>query len=184
MKKDFRYRLNKKSKRLSVIFLIVSFLLIILCNYYSVSGFLPAWVISLLVTVAALYILSIPKYVRVTDNSVEIHCVIELTNIPIKNIKSIKQLDRSEMKFTAPLLGSYGFFGFYGYFYDFSRMSIVKMYASAWENFVMIEDIYEDTYIINCNDPDEFIRLVEQNKEALSMVQETEKIREETSPVF
>ncbi|MCC8089502.1 MAG: PH domain-containing protein [Rikenellaceae bacterium] len=184
MKKDFKYRLNRKSKRLTVIFLLVSFVLILLCNYYSFSGFLPAWVISLLVTTAALYILSIPKYVRVTDSTLEIHCMIELTNIPLQNIKNIRQIDKKDMKYTAPLLGSYGFFGFYGYFYDFSKMSFVKMYASAWENFIMIEDIYEDTYIINCSEPAELVKLVEKNRESLVAAIAEAKASEEASPAF
>lgn len=172
--REYKYRLNKKSRIITWIVSVVIAALIIFFSFYSTSGYLPAWFGTLVLAVLALYVLSIPRFVRVDEEALEIHCLVELTTIKIEDIQSIRRADKSELKYSIPILGSYGFFGYYGYYYNLKEMSIFKIYASEWDNFVRIEDIYEDVYIINCDNPDELIhyackyrddKLIEQGKQ-------------------
>ena len=59
------------------------------------------------------------------------------------------------------LLGSYGFGGYFGYFIDFRTLTFVKMYASKRHNLISITDVYEKTYIVNCDEADDFIERVQ-----------------------
>ena len=58
-----------------------------------------------------------------------------------------------------PLIGSYGFGGYYGYWFHLSDWEICKVYATERKQLVLIEDIYEDIYIVSCTDPDRLIEL-------------------------
>jgi len=166
MKKDYRYKLSRKSSVITLIVLVAVIGFLVYLNYYSASGFFPAWLTSLVITILLLYILSIPRFVRVTEEALEIHCLVELTKIKLIDIKSVKKIEKRNMRYSFPILGSYGFFGYYGYYYNFAEMGLQKVYASKWDNFVRINTIYEETYIINCDDPDELIHLIAKNKTA------------------
>ena len=132
---------------------------------YSRSGYFPIWFTFFLATILLLYILSIPRKLRVTGYAFEIHCVVELTSVGLEDIAAVRKMDRSEMKFSFPLLGSYGFFGYYGWYYNFSEFSLFKVYCSQWKNFVRIDDIYETTYVVSCEDADALIAAIMSAKE-------------------
>lgn len=160
MKRRYKYKLDRRAKRLT---LIISLIIIGLGTYFffnSTSLFLPAWFFLFALALLALVVLSIPRFVKVDDDSFEIHCLVELTRIDIGDVKSIYKVDRRSMKYCFPLLGSYGFFGYFGYYFNFAEMSVFKIYASKWDDFVRVEDIYEDVYIINCDNADELIHFV------------------------
>ena len=38
--------------------------------------------------------------------------------------------------------------GYFGYYFSFREWNLYKVYASERKNLVLIEDIYEDTFII------------------------------------
>ncbi|MDR2936636.1 MAG: hypothetical protein LBU80_04760, partial [Rikenellaceae bacterium] len=151
MQRKYPYRFGKRSKRITTIVTLLGVAVVVWASFHSISGFFPAWISMLLAAVVALYVLSIPRFVRIDDDFLEIHCLVELTKIHIEDIKTVEPLDREKMRSCIPLIGSYGFFGFYGYYCNLSEWELVKVYASGWENFIRIEDIYEDVYIINCD---------------------------------
>ncbi len=157
MKKVYPYRLNKATKRNTVITAAILAVVIVLLSMLSNSGYIAIWFLSFIAIILLLYILSIPRRVEITDDTLEIHCVVELTTIDLENIRSVRKMAPGEMKYCFPVLGSYGFFGYYGYYFSFSEMTLLKIYASQWNNFIRIEDIYEDIYVVNCSNPDEFI---------------------------
>ena len=171
MQRTYRYKLDKRSKRLTLIFTLLIVGLGVFISYYSASGYFSAWFVLFAAAFLALFILSIPRFVKIDDDSLEIHCIVELTHINIEDIKSVRKIDRHRMRYCIPLLGSYGFFGYYGYYFNLAEMSLVKVYASRWKNFVMIEDIYDDTYIINCDDADEFVHFANKARRARLMLQ-------------
>ncbi len=37
----------------------------------------------------------------------------------------------------------------------------MKVYATSWQGLVMIEDIYEQRYLVNCDDPEALRRAIE-----------------------
>jgi hypothetical protein len=128
------------------------------------DGYLRAWTVAIMLAILLLYVLSIPRYIKVNTRALEVHCVVEMVRIPIEDVRSVRRLMQSEMRGFIPLLGSYGFFGYYGYYADLRRWEIIKVYATEWDNLVEIEDIYENIYIISCRERERLIELFVQAK--------------------
>jgi hypothetical protein len=160
MQTDFKYRLDRRARRLTWIISLVLVVAALFFVLYSRSGYFPIWFTVFLITVLTLYLLSIPRKIRVTADTLNIQCVVELTSVALEDIALIRTMDKSEMKYAVPLLASYGFFGYYGWYYNISEFSLFKVYASGWGNFVRIEDIYETVYVVSCDSPDELIATV------------------------
>ena len=155
--KRYRYRFDRRSLRISVA---VSLLVVLsFAALYVVWGvqYLPAWILFFVVSVIALYILSIPRYLSLDDDSLDIHCLVDLTRIHVEDIELIRRMDRSEFRRLWPLLGSYGFWGYYGYYFSFSEWALYRVYASDRKKLILVEDIYEDTYVVSCDDPDRLV---------------------------
>lgn len=135
---------------------------------FSSSGtYLSAWFISFVVAGIGLFVMSMPRYIRINPGNIEIHCVVELTTIPLNDIKRITKVSPLRMKYAFPLLGSYGFGGYFGYYFDWRKFVILRLYATKWSDFVLIHDIFDDRYVISCSDPDGFIKNVMQRIKAL-----------------
>lgn len=160
MKKNFNYARNKRTRRLTWIISLAIAVLLGFFALYSRSGYFPIWFGVFALTLITLMALSIPRQIAVTEKTFEIRCVVELTSIALEDVASIRKMEPEEMKFSFPVLASYGFFGYYGYYYNFSELSFFKVYASQWNDFVRIEDIYEDIYVVNCAEADELIETV------------------------
>ena len=162
MKQEFTYRLDRRTGRLTAALSVLIVLAVVFFVTYSRSGYFPIWFTFFALTILLLYILSIPRKIRVTDEAVEILCVVELTRIALEDIVRVRKMEKGEMKFSCPLLASYGFFGYYGWYYNLSEFSLFKVYVGRWKNFVRIDDIYETTYVVSCDDPDALVAAVEQ----------------------
>ncbi len=166
MEEIFKYKFDRRSKRITTIVIVaVVAVFCVILWLFGVGGYLSAWFLFFVLAVAALYILSIPRYVKVDDEAVEIHCVVELTRIHIGDVKSVARLDADAMRYVFPLLGSYGFFGYYGYYYDLKEWQTIKIYAKRWDDFVQIEDIYEQKYVVSCPDPQQLVDAVNRSRE-------------------
>ena len=161
----FRYRISLCSKRITVLVFAVMVEAFGLFQHFAIGGYMPAWFLFFAVIVAALYILSIPRHIRVNREAVEIHCLVESTYIHYADLKSARYMRPGEMKFAFPLLGSYGFFGYYGYYFNFRKWSMIRVYASQWSNFVEIEDIYEQKYVVSCDAPETLIDAIYDRQE-------------------
>lgn len=164
MQSRFKYKLDKHCRRLSVIYIVVMLGVFALIFFAGNGGYLQAWLYSILLAIVALFILSIPRYIRVDDDNLEIHCVVEMTRIEIRDVASVRRITRGEYPRLWLILGSYGFFGYYGYFFDFKQWELIKVYATERENLVEIEDIYEQKYIVSCREADRLIEAVMQAK--------------------
>ncbi|MDR0509586.1 MAG: hypothetical protein LBH06_00660 [Rikenellaceae bacterium] len=165
MEKRFEYRLDRRARRITAIVIAAVALLsaAALCLWVG-SSYYSAWLLSNIAAVAGLYILSIPRHVAVTEAGVEIHCLVELTILNYDDLRSVRRVGREELKYCIPLLGSYGFFGYYGYYFNLRDWSVFKIYASEWNNFVEIEDVYEQIYVVSCPDADRLTELIEKNR--------------------
>ena len=73
-----------------------------------------AWFVSLVVALFALMSLSIPRKIVVKKATVEILCLLDMTEIPRMEIASVQRVDPRQMRWVVPLFGGYGFFGYYG----------------------------------------------------------------------
>ena len=131
---------------------------------FSLGGYLPAWFTSIALAFLALVVLSIPRSIRVTDEAVVISCLVEITHIPYNHLKSVRRVERAELRPLVPVFASPGFFGYFGYWLDVRGWDFIKAYATSWNGLVVIEDIYEQRYLVNCSDPDRLIAAIEQAK--------------------
>lgn len=150
-----------------VVFVAVAFALL---QFYA-GGFFSAWFVSLVLAIIALMVLSIPRSMVVTEDTLEIRCVSDITVLEMQEIASVRLLTRHDMKHIIPLFGAIGFFGYYGKFFDFKELETITIYASEWDNFVEITDIYDYRTIVSCRDREAFMATIEKavaNKKLLA----------------
>lgn len=169
MEAKFGYKRDKRCKWLTAVYIAVIFGLLALVTFGMESSYMKAWTLAVIGAVAALYLLSIPRYVKVDDDYLEIQCTVEMTRIDVRDVVSIRRTRDGEYHNRLfCLLGSYGFFGYFGYYLDLRDWDLVKLYATERNNLAVIDDIYEQRYIISCRDCDQLIESVLQAKIARS----------------
>lgn len=146
----YKYRIDRRTAYLTL-FMVVVFLLLGGSLYLLYEGgYLSAWFTSFVVALIALMSLSIPRKIIVSEKKVEIRCLLDLTEIRIDEIASVRRCETRELRWTMPLFGCTGFFGYYGHFLDLKRFDHVTIYASEWRNFVEIVTLYDDRYYVSC----------------------------------
>ena len=155
----YQYRFDRRTLYWSVVHLVVFALMGVALYFLYEGGYFSAWFTSFIVALIALMALSIPRRIVVSEESVEIRCLLDITEIKREEIKSVHRFETQRMKWIIPICGGCGFFGYYGHYFDLRRFERVLLYASEWGNFVEIENIYEERIIVSCPTPD---RLIEQ----------------------
>ena len=123
--------------------------------FLSAGDYLPAWSLFFMLTLGTLCGLSIPRFVRVGESAVEIHCIVEITELPYDMIRSVRI--RSGRSRVVPLLASFGFFGYFGFYLDLDNWDIVRVYGGSMRSLVEIEDIFERRYAVGVSDPQAFV---------------------------
>lgn len=166
MKESFKYKYNKKLVRGTILFFLSFMLAIYLFDLIFDNRYLAAWALGVVLAVTIFALLSIPRYIKVSKSMLEIQCLLELTRIPLEDIASVEKIEKSDLKWAIPIIASCGFCGYFGYYIDLRNWNIFKIYASSWEDLVVIEDIYEDLFVVNCDRQDELIALVRERSEA------------------
>ena len=159
VKKIYKYSFSRHTLSLTALYIVIFLVLGVGLYYLYEGGYLSAWFFSFIVALIALMSLSIPRRIVVTDEKVEVRCLLDITEIRRDEIASVRRVDPRRMKWFFPVFGGCGFFGYYGHFLDLRRFERVKLYASEWKNFVEITDIYEDRLYVSCSDAG---RLVEE----------------------
>lgn len=153
----YRCRIDRRTFYWTLAHLVVYSLMGIGLYYLYEGGYFSAWFTSFIAAAIALMALSIPRKIVVTEENLEIHCLLDRTELPRAEIKAVRKTDARRMKWMIPLFGGCGFFGYYGYYFDLRRFERVRIYASAWRNFVEIEDIYDDLLFVSSPDPDRLV---------------------------
>ena len=161
MKQVFKYRFSRRTLYLSAFYILVLALIGLGLHSLYIGGYLSAWFVSLVVALFALMSLSIPRKIEVKKATVEILCLLDMTEIPRMEIASVQRVDPRQMRWVVPLFGGYGFFGYYGYYFDLKTFEKVVVYASEWKNLVEIVDIYEQRYYVSCTQADELVALLQ-----------------------
>ena len=128
------------------------------------GGFFSAWFVSFVLALIALMILSIPRRIVLLDNKVEIQCIFDITEIDIAEIAQIQKVEKDTLRWAVLLFGSSGFFGYYGKYFDLKEFEIVNIYASEWNNFVEIVDIYDSRTYVSCRDAEELIASINEQR--------------------
>lgn len=157
MQTIYKYRFSRHTIYWTVVYLVIFLLLGGLLYHLYEGGYLSAWFTSFIVALIALMSLSIPRHIVVTDNKVEIRCLLDITELRRDEIASVRRVETRRMKWLVPVFGGCGFFGYYGHFIDLRRFERVRLYASEWNNFVEITDIYEDKLYVSCTEADKLV---------------------------
>ena len=165
MTRSFRYNTDRKTIVKSILFLLLISEVAVLLYLLYTGGAFSAWFLSAVGAVLALMVLSIPQRVVLLDDTLEIQCISDITEINIREIASVRKVEKRDMRWTILLFGAAGFFGYYGKFLDLKEFDTVTIYASEWNNFVEITDIYDARIYISCREADELIAAIEQAQE-------------------
>jgi hypothetical protein len=156
----FKYRLDKRARNITLVTLAVVAVVCAELWWFSIGDYLPVWFFSIALALIGLSALSIPRSVRVTEEAVEIRCVVEITHIPYGHIKSVGRIERADLRPMVPLFASMGFFGYFGYWLLPQGWETIKVYASSWQGLVVLEDIYEQRYVVSSDRPDELVAAI------------------------
>lgn len=157
MQTVYKYHFGRRTIYWTLIHLVVFVLLGWLLYHLYEGGYLSAWFTSFVVALVALMALSIPRRIVVTDEKVEIRCLLDITEIRREEIASVRRVEKRRMRWMIPVFGGCGFFGYYGHFIDLRRFDRVRLYASEWKNFVEITDIYEERLYVSCTEADKLV---------------------------
>lgn len=124
------------------------------------GGYALAWYVLLAIAIIGLFVISIPRSIEVSGSALEIKCLVEVTYIPLSNLRSIRRVDAAELKGVICLAGSPGFLGYYGIWLDAKQRELVKVYCTEWDNLVEITDTFGKRYYVNCSRADELVACV------------------------
>jgi hypothetical protein len=92
---------------------------------------------------------------------------VEITHIPWHHIRSARRIGRIELRPLVPLFASPGLFGWFGYWLDVSDWDFIKLYATSWHGLVVIEDIYEQRFVVSVDDPDKLCGAIAERRKNL-----------------
>ena len=164
MIRSFNFTFNRKTKfRTSITLIFVIIIAVALYKLY-MGGFFSAWFVSLIAALMALMVLSIPRRIVLLDDKLEIQCLLDITEFDIREIASMRKVPTKDMRWAIRILGAAGFFGYYGKFFNLKEFEIITIYASEWDNFVEITDIYDSRTYVSCREADNLINTVMQAK--------------------
>lgn len=147
---------------LSVLAAAISLYLFLLLS--SSGNYLSTWFFLTFSAILVLISLSAPHYIEITEKELNLHGYVDMTTIPLDQISGIYPINKKEYGRLIPFLANIGFLGFHGYFINKKRAEIVKVYATKYQNLVDIRTVNDLNYIINVENPEEFIEMFEKIK--------------------
>lgn len=160
----FKYKNGRYTLYWTAVYIAIFVLLALLLMYLYEGGYVSAWFGSFIVALIALMLMSVPRKIVVTEETLQIRCLLDITEIKLSEISSVRAVSRKNMSLKFPIFGSVGFFGYFGKFIDFRHFRLVEIYATEWGNFVEIKTIYEDTYYVSCHERERLIALLQESK--------------------
>lgn len=167
MKSLYHFKYSRKVMLLGALQIIVAIIAGCLIYITYEGDYLAVWFTSFVVALLLLFMLSIPRSIRLTPTTVEVRCIMEIRVIKIANITSLRRVNPHILKWCIPLVGGYNLFGYYGTYFDLRRAERVQMYATEWRHFVEIIDIYDDRYYISCCEGEALIKEIERLRSEL-----------------
>ncbi|MBR5820206.1 MAG: hypothetical protein IKY68_03020 [Alistipes sp.] len=160
MRKVYRYRIDRRTWYWTLLYVAVYIGLGAVLYLLYEGGYFSAWFATSIGALLILMALSIPRRLIVSDQLLEVRCLLDATELDREEIASVRKLEAEELRFVLPLYGGCGFFGYYGHFLDLKHFERVKIYASEWRNMVEITTIYEDKLWLSCSEADELVNLL------------------------
>lgn len=163
--RSFKYKFDRRTIMLTVLTLLLCTAGAVLLYTLYTGGFFSAWFVSFVVALLALMILSIPRRIVLLNNTLEIQCIFDITEIEVSEIARIRKVRTRKLRWSMLLFGSAGFFGYYGKYFDLKEFDVITIYASEWNNFVEIVDIYDSRTYVSCRDADALIASVREARD-------------------
>ncbi|MFI3295307.1 MAG: PH domain-containing protein [Rikenellaceae bacterium] len=155
-------KLYSRASRLTITLTIIYILALVgfeVWMYFHVqSSFLPAVINSIIFILASINLLSIPRFTRITESGIEICCVLDITHIPLGEIRRVEVVERGALSWSFPVLGIYGLFGYYGWFLNLRKWRISKCYTRSLRGCVVIKRHHGCDLIVGVNERDEFVK--------------------------
>ncbi len=121
--------------------------------------YVAAWATALCVALVALLMLSKPTRIILDDNTLELRCLLDTTNISIGSIVDIVALGDEGFRHKMPLCGSCGFFGYFGRYITLKGGRVYRVYATTRKQCVAIHTTHR-RYLISCRNADLLVSLV------------------------
>ncbi len=153
----YKFRRSNRSIYFTIAVLILGILGFLFLLTSSSGTYLSAWYLSLVIALLLTFILSFPRHIELSDNYIDIHCVLEVTSIAYDDIVRACKIRPYVVKYHFPIMGSYGFGGYFGYYFNIRQLKVVRFHATNLKSLIAIEDVYSDIYIISCEDRDVFL---------------------------
>lgn len=178
MKRSFNFNFNRRTTIHTAITLVLVAIIAVVLYFLYTGGFFSAWFISVVLALVALMVLSIPRRIVLLDNKLEIQCIADITEFDIREIASLRKVSNKEMRWIIRVFGSSGFFGYYGKYFDIKELDIVNVYASEWDNFVEITDIYDTRTYISCREADNLINTILQAQELCKEMDQEQELQQ------
>lgn len=155
MEKKYKYRYDRRCRRITAALLLILAGLFVWFHFVLGGDYLPAW--------GLFFVQSAHHAVHPVHSALHsagrrgardpLHRRPDADSH--RGYRTVRRIERANSAGLWPLLGSYGFWGYYGYYFSFREWTLYNVaYAAERNNLVLIEDIYEDTYIVSCDDPD------------------------------
>lgn len=167
MKRSFDYKFDRRTITLTVLTLLLCAVGTVLLYTLYTGGFFSAWFLTFILALIALMVLSIPRRIVLLDNTLEIQCIFDITEIDVREIARIRKVRTRKLRWSMLLFGSAGFFGYYGKYFDLKEFDTITIYASEWNNFVEIVDIYDSRIYVSCRDADTLIASVREARDGI-----------------
>lgn len=149
--RKFRYSSDTITKTLTLLHFILFTAVAGVLYLFFDGGYMFAWFVSIAIAIVMLMLLSIPRYVVLNSDSIDICCISDYTHIDFDKIAYVRIVKKGSMRYMLPIFAAIGFFGYYGLFLNLRKMDFVKIYASKIGESIEITDIYEDKYYITCD---------------------------------
>ncbi len=167
MKRSFDYNFDRRTIVLTVLTILFCTAGAVLLYVLYTGGFFSAWFVTFVLALLALMILSIPRRIVLLDNTLEIQCIFDITEIDVSEIARIRKVSTRKLRWAMLLFGSQGFFGYYGKYFDLKEFETITIYASEWNNFVEIVDIYDSRTYVSCRDAEALIASVREARDGV-----------------
>jgi len=156
----FPYRMSRFCRWTTLAVSIVFAAVFIYLLRSSSGTYLSAWFLSLTIAVAALFVISFPRNIVVTDTDLTIYGILEATYINLDDIKRIHAVSRRRLRMVVPAIGSYGFGGYYGYYFYLRNLRVIRVFATRLDGLVMVQTVYDDRILLSCEAASGLISIV------------------------
>lgn len=112
--------------------------------------YVAAWSSSIVVAIVALCLLSLPRRIILTDEELELRCLVETTYIPLRSVVDVKVVGSEGLKGKMPVVGLYGFLGYLGFWIDVKSGRVYRTYVTNRHQCVAIHTS-RYRYTVSCD---------------------------------